>query len=193
MQAIDFEPSVGENTQQRLLSQLLSCKMGLTVDELAARLDISRSAVKQHLAGLEASGYVACNSSRKTGGRPSRVYVLTDAGVDSFPKRYSWFSRLLFENLRTQIGAEQFSQYMFDLGVDMSAAAIPRLVVKTRLERVAEIVRIMNETGFIARTISPEEGDTLPRIECKNCVYHDLSKDYIEVCQFDLGFISGLM
>jgi hypothetical protein len=24
-------------------------------------------------------------------------------------------------------------------------------------------------------------------------VFHDLSKDYVEVCQFDLGFLSGLM
>lgn len=99
-----------EDTQQRLLSQLLDCKTGLTVDELVARLDISRTAVKQHLSGLEGSGYVACGASRKSGGRPSRVYVLTDAGVENFPKKYSWFSRVLFESLRTKIGAEDFAQ-----------------------------------------------------------------------------------
>lgn len=183
----------GGDTQQRLLSQLLDCKSGLTIDEIAARLDISRSAVKQHLTGLERNGFVARNSSRKTGGRPGNLYVLTDAGIDSFPKNYSWFSRVLFERLRSKIGADAMAQYMFDLGVDMSAAAIPRLVGKTRLERIAEIVKIMNETGFVARVLPPEEGDKLPRIECKNCVYHDLSRDYTEVCQFDIGFISGLM
>lgn len=189
----DSSAPAAEDTQQRLLSQLLNCKTGLTVDELAARLHISRSAVKQHLSGLEGSGYVACNSLRKTGGRPSRVYVLTNAGIDNFPKKYSWFSRVLFESLRSKIGADDFAQYMFDLGVEMSAAAIPRLVGRPRLERVTEIVKIMNEAGFVARTIAPEEGDALPRIECKNCVYHDLSKEYTEVCRFDVGFISGLM
>jgi predicted ArsR family transcriptional regulator len=82
---------------------------------------------------------------------------------------------------------------MFELGVDMSAVAIPRLVGTTRVERVVEIVKIMNETGFAARVTSPGKGEKLPRIECKNCVFHDLSKDYTEVCQFDLGFLSGLM
>lgn len=180
------------DTQQKLLTKLLESKTGLTVDELAAEVAITRSAVKQHLSGLEASGFVQHTSS-KSGGRPRFLYTLTESGIDLFPKRYSWFSRVMFENLRKHIGVTKFARYMYELGVDMSAAAIPRLVGKTRIERVVEIVKIMNETGFAARVISPRKGEKLPRIECKNCVFHDLSKDYTEVCQFDLGFLSGLM
>jgi DeoR family suf operon transcriptional repressor len=185
--------NVTGDTQQRLLAQLLDRKSGLTIDELAARLDITRSAVKQHISALESSGDVAQSSARKTGGRPGRVYVLTDAGIENFPKKYSWFSRVLFEKLREKIGADQFAQYMYDLGVEMSAAAIPRLLGKTRPERISEIVKIMNETGFLAHAVAPQQGESLPRIECKNCVYHDLSKEFTEVCRFDIGFISGLM
>jgi DeoR family suf operon transcriptional repressor len=181
------------DTQHRLLTQLLDCKSGLTIDELAARLDITRTAVKQHISALESSGDIAQSSARKTGGRPGRVYVLTDVGVENFPKKYSWFSRVLFEKLRGQIGADQFAQYMYELGVEMSASAIPRLLGKTRPERVSEILKIMNETGFLAYAVGPAQGDTLPRIECKNCVYHDMSKEFTEVCRFDIGFISGLM
>lgn len=180
------------DTQQALLTKLMESKAGLTVDELAAALEITRSAVKQHLSGLERSGYVQHTSS-KSGGRPRFLYTLTESGIDLFPKKYSWFSRVMFESLRKTIGESKFGDYMHELGVDMSAAAIPRLVGKTRTERVVEIVKIMNETGFAARVASPEKGDKLPRIECKNCVFHDLSKDYVEVCQFDLGFLSGLM
>ena len=42
---------------------------------------------------------------------------------------------------------------MYDLGVKLSADLIPRLVGKNRAERIAEIVKIMNETGFVARTV----------------------------------------
>ncbi len=180
------------DTQQKLLSKLLEAKSGLTVDELAASLDITRSAVKQHLTGLERSGFVQHTSS-KSGGRPRFLYTLTDSGIDLFPKRYSWFSRVMLESLRKTIGASKFGAYMYELGVDMSAAAIPRLVGKTRVERVVEIVKIMNEAGFAAQVTSPGTGEKLPRIECRNCVFHDLSKEYNEVCQFDLGFLSGLM
>ena len=181
------------NSQQEILNQLMEHKSGVTLDELVAAVGLSRTAVNQHLMALEREGDVRRAAPRKTGGRPLNVYVLTEEGTNRFPKQYSWFSKLLIQTLREQIGEERVSQYMYDLGVKLSAGLIPRLVGKNRVERIAEIVKIMNETGFIARTTSPEGSDKLPRVECKNCVYHDLSKDYPEVCRFDIGFLSGLM
>ena len=67
------------DTQQRLLAKLLEAKAGLTVDELAGAIDITRSAVKQHLTGMERSGYVQHTSS-KSGGRPRFLYTLTESG-----------------------------------------------------------------------------------------------------------------
>jgi DeoR family transcriptional regulator, suf operon transcriptional repressor len=188
-----LELPIGGASQQQVLARLLEQKGGMTVDELADAVGISRTAVNQHLMSLECDGYIRKDSVRKTGGRPGRVYVLTDHGANLFPKKYSWFSRLLIQTLRDQMGQERLSEYMYDLGVQTSADCIPRLVGKTRAERVVEIVKIMNEAGFAARTIAPDRPDRFPRVECKNCVYHDLSKDYPEVCRFDLGFLSGLM
>ena len=181
------------NSQQEVLNQLMDRKSGATLDELVTALGLSRTAVNQHLMALEGQGYVRKGAPRKTGGRPQNVYVLTEDGTNLFPKQYSWFSKLLIQTLREQLGEERVTRYMYDLGVKLSANLIPRLVGKNRAERIAEIVKIMNETGFIARVISPDDADKLPRVECKNCVYHDLSKDYPEVCSFDIGFLSGLM
>jgi len=181
------------NSQQEILNQLMDHKSGLTLDELVVSVGLSRTAINQHLMVLEREGYVRKGTQRKTGGRPLNVYILTEDGTNLFPKQYSWFSRLLIQTLREQIGEERVAEYMYDLGVKLSAGLIPRLVGKNRAERIAEIVNIMNETGFIARTLAPENSDKLLRVECKNCVYHDLSKDYPEVCRFDIGFISGLM
>jgi DeoR family transcriptional regulator, suf operon transcriptional repressor len=185
--------TTGSNSQQQILNQLLERKSGATLEELTKAVGLSRTAVNQQLVSLEADGFVSRTTPRKTAGRPQHVYVLTEAGANRFPKQYSWFSKMLIETLRQQVGAEQVSQYMYDLGVKLSAALIPRLVGKNRTERIDEIVRIMNETGFVARTFTAMSGDKLPRVECKNCVYHDLSKDYPEVCRFDIGFLSGLM
>ncbi len=180
-------------SQRQLLALLLDSDIGLTVDELSGGTGLSRSAVNQHLAALERDGYVQRSRARSTGGRPGNVYALSEIGKSLFPKQYSWFSRALLLGLRKEIGEDRFAAYMYDMGVDLSAAAIPRLVGKTRAERVVEIVAIMNETGFAARLVDPEPGDRLPRIACKNCVYHDLSKEFSEVCRFDIGFLSGLM
>ena len=180
-------------SQQDILNQLMEHKSGVTLDELVSSVGLSRTAINQHLMALEREGYVHKTVPRRSGGRPQNVYALTQAGTNLFPKQYSWFSKLLIQTLRQQVGEEQVSQYMYDLGVKLSSGLIPRLIGKNRAERIAEIVKIMNETGFIARTTTAEGQDKLPRVECKNCVYHDLSKEYPEVCRFDVGFLSGLM
>jgi DeoR family transcriptional regulator, suf operon transcriptional repressor len=181
------------SSQQAVLNQLLEHKSGCTLEELVEAVSLSRTAVKQHLIALESQGAVCKSTPRKTAGRPQHVYVLTEQGANLFPKQYSWFSKMLLETLRAQVGEEQVSQYMYDLGIKLSAALIPRLVGKNRAERIDEIVKIMNETGFAAKTLSAPASEKIPRVECKNCVYHDLSKDYPEVCRFDIGFLSGLM
>jgi predicted ArsR family transcriptional regulator len=181
------------NSQREVLNQLLERKSGATLDELTKAIGLSRTAVNQHLVSLERDGYVQKTTPRKTGGRPQHVYVLTEQGANLFPKQYSWFSKMLIQTLRQHMGEEKVSQYMYDLGVKLSANLIPRLVGKNRTERINEIVKIMNETGFVARTVTAASGEKLPRVECKNCVYHDLSKDYPEVCRFDIGFLAGLM
>lgn len=181
------------DSRRQVLTQLLEHKSGATVDEVITSVGLSRTAVNQHLMVLEREGYVRKAASRRTGGRPGRVYVLTEDGTNLFPKKYAWFSRLLIQTLREQLGEEQLGRYMYDLGVKMSADLIPRLVGKNRVERANEIVKIMNETGFRASTVSSEKTDRIPRVQCTNCVYHDLSKDYPEVCRFDIGFLSGLM
>ena len=180
-------------SQREVLNQLLERKTGATLEELAASLGLSRTAVNQHLTSLENQGLIQKTTPRKTGGRPQHVYVLTEQGTNVFPKQYSWFSKLLIQTLREQMGEEQVERYMYNLGVKLSGNLIPRLIGKNRAERIDEIVKIMNETGFRARTTTPAAADKLPRVECKHCVYHDLSKDYPEVCRFDIGFLSGLM
>jgi DeoR family suf operon transcriptional repressor len=185
--------TVPGSSQQAVLDHLLEHKSGATLEELVSAVGLSRTAVNQHLIALEKDGNLRKAPSRRTRGRPQNVYVLTEQGANLFPKQYSWFSSLLLQTLRQQVGEGQVSQYMYDLGVKLSAGLIPRLVGMNRAERIAEIVKIMNETGFVARTTTPAGSDKLPRVECRNCVYHDLSKQYPEVCRFDIGFISGLM
>jgi predicted ArsR family transcriptional regulator len=184
---------LGGDSRKQVLAHLLDRKSGSSVDEMISAVGLSRTAVNQHLIVLEREGYVCKAQSRKTGGRPVQQYVLTEEGVNLFPKQYAWFSRMLIQTLREQLGEEAMAKFMHDLGVKMSGALIPRLVGKNRVERVDEIVAIMNETGFRAIAIAPEQSEKIPRVQCTNCVYHDLAKDYPEVCRFDLGFLSGLM
>ena len=61
-----------------LLRHLQRHKSGATIEELVLALGVTRTAVRQHLASLVHDGFVMPGAERPSGGRPGRLYVLTD-------------------------------------------------------------------------------------------------------------------
>lgn len=178
--------------QKQLLSLLLPHKNGLTIDKIADSLEISRTAVQQHITSLEAKGYIERGKMTKTGGRPVQNYVLTDFGINLFPKQYAWFSEVLLTELKQEFGSEWLEQYLRKLGAKISASLRPQLERMSRAEQVNEVIRIMQDLGYEAtlETTSPTE---TPTINACNCVYHGLAKEHNEVCKFDIALISCLL
>src|SRR5258705_12604919 len=80
--------------------------MGLTVDALSAQLQITRNAVRQHLAALERDDLVRRGDTKPSGGRPEQLYLLSDRGGEVFPPRYPWFSEVLIEGHASEIGRD---------------------------------------------------------------------------------------
>lgn len=189
----DFANYKNGSTQQQILHLLLDRREGMTVDAMADYFQIGRTAVTQHLTALQQAGNVTVGSSQKTSGRPRKIYVITEEGINLFPKKYSWFSNLLLSTLQNELGPERLADYMRNLGKQLAQGQQGRVDGRRSPDRVNQIVQIMNETGFEAKVVPSQGDETTPRIECKNCVYHDLARDYPQVCQFDLGFLSTLM
>ena len=175
------------NRRHELLKLLLRSKTGVTVDELSRRLNITRNAVRQHLAGLVADGLVAGGATRATGGRPERLYHLTDAGRESFPRRYSWFAGLMVESIKGEAGTDGLRRRLSALGTTVARklrAAYPDL--KNRKQKVEKLSALMEDLGYdtAGKTVG---GNT---VEAFNCVFHDLAMANPEVCQFDLALLS---
>ena len=72
--------------QQALLQLLLQNKQGLSVDDIASQLGISRNAVNQHLSSLESNSFIENISMANTGGRPSKLYSLSAQGAGTIPQ-----------------------------------------------------------------------------------------------------------
>jgi len=174
------------NRRQELMRLLLRDKAGLTVDELSRRLEITRNAVRQHLASLEQDGLVEAGGSRPTGGRPEQLYVLTSAGREFFPRQYSWFAQLVVESIKSESGESGLRRRLAALGASVARqlrAQYPGL--KSRRQKIERLAELMEQIGYHARVA---RGST--RIEADNCVFHDLARKNPEVCQFDLALLS---
>lgn len=178
--------------QQQILKLLLEHKDGLTIDEIATALDISRNAVTQHFSSLEKNGYLQTCALNKTAGRPVRTYSLTSTGVNYFPKQYAWFSELILTDLKQSLGSEGFSAYLRKLAETLSQNLQPQFADKDTAERLKILLTIMDDLGFEAKVHRQAENQQAV-IEASNCIYHDLAQKHLEMCEFDRTLISSLL
>lgn len=178
------------NRQQDLLKLLLKSKGGLTVVELAAQLNITRNAVRQHVVALENEGLLTHGESRPSGGRPEQLYVLTEAGKELFPRHYSWFAQLVVESLKQEAGAEALRARLKDMGARVAGQLRGQQgALDSPQQKAAKLAEIMAQLGYDASTLPV--ADNVPVIEADNCVFHHLAMADPDICEFDLALMSS--
>lgn len=176
--------------QDQILTLLLNARAGMSIDEIAAQLDISRNAVKQHLVGLEKQLLVQEAALNSTGGRPARSYSLTEKGLNHFPKQYAWFCNLLLSELASELSTEQLQQKMWQMGVKLANSLLPQFSQKPVQQKLVSLVELMQSLGYHAEL---EQQQDQFSIKALNCVYHDLAQQHPELCYFDQALITTLL
>jgi DeoR family transcriptional regulator, suf operon transcriptional repressor len=172
--------------RQDILRLLLERKDGLTVDQIAAALSITRSAARDHVRSMERDELIAPSLTQTvTGGRPGTLYRLTDDGIALFPKNYDGLARLLLESLISRLGQAETEKELRALGKRLAADLKPRVGGGSLKDKAGKIANIMGELGFEATS----SGDT---IEAQNCIYHEMAQADPTVCTLDLALIGEL-
>lgn len=175
--------------QEELLRLLLKNKSGMTADELSIPLEITRNAVRQHLAALENDGLVKKGATRASGGRPEQLYILTDKGHECFPRHYAWFAQLLLQSLQHDTTVNGLNERLNAMGTRVGKqlrAQHPLLDSQPELART--LAELMNDLGYNARSIHTSKVEA---IEADNCVFHSLALANPDICQFDLALMSA--
>ncbi|WP_160109454.1 helix-turn-helix transcriptional regulator [Pseudomonas izuensis] len=171
-------------TQQDLLNALLHHAGGMSIDELADHLSVTRTAIRQHLAALERDGLVLRGETRPTGRRPEQLYRLTDHAREQFPRQYQLLASALIDEVADIIGPEALATLMRSLGRKLAQDREPGVVDE------AKIVEHMNQAGYEAEVFFRSSGDA--QIVAHNCVFHRLAAAHPVVCELDLALIGTL-
>ena len=175
--------------QKQLLKLLRGSKPGLSVDELSRGLEITRNAVRQHLASLEAAGLITLGTTRPSGGgRPQQLYILTELGKEMSPRQYSWLAQLVVASVRREEGMESMSKRMNEIGANVAQqirSQYPDLT--THQEKVEKLAEVMDQLGYNARNATLPGGEAV--IEADNCVFHTMAKKDLEICHLDRGLM----
>lgn len=180
------------DTQQKILRFLVKEKEGVTVDQFSKLLEISRSAIHQHMTALERDGLVMKSVSKQTGGRPGTTFVLTEKGIHIFPKHYSLFAEMLINLIKQKLGSEELALYLKELGVSLAETRKDALKNKPINEKIKMTADIMQDLGYETQLSEGEPGGNLI-IDAYNCVFHDLANSDPEICEMDLSLLSTLL
>lgn len=178
--------------QKKILDYLLDHPDGATLDELSSYLEITKTAVKDHIIKIENLGYLSFVDSKGSVGRPRRRYLLSKEGHDAFPKQYSWLSNVLLELLAQDLGKEGVVQLMRNLADKVAKSMETKFKkAQTSIELLNQVTITLNELGYRA---SLKQSDLRKGavIEATNCVYHSVAKEHPELCGFDVRFIENV-
>ena len=142
-------------TRGRLLALLR--EGAWTVDDLAARLELTDNAVRFHLAALEREGGVAkAGVQRRPGaGKPAVLYSLTRAADEAFSRAYAPVLTACVEELRSLMSGSQLAAFLERVGKRLAGGQ--KATADSLRKRVAGASELLNSLGGI--TVVERSGD----------------------------------
>lgn len=199
MMARNVGPALAELPATRRALLIALRKRGeARAEELAEQLDVTVSAVRQHLQSLTAADLVAHREERPGPGRPRHVYRLAPAAEALFPRSYGELTVELLD-------------YIGDEDPDLVARAFERRrrarVERTRERlagldfdaRVAEVARVLDEDGYLAEVERLEDGAGGEgeaggwRILEHNCAILAVAQRYGHACGAEIAFLREVL
>jgi predicted ArsR family transcriptional regulator len=177
-------------TRQRIL-EILKERGEATIEELGTALDLTSVTVRHHLDILRGEGLVEVPQVRRraTPGRPQYVYILTEAAGDYFPKNYGSLANLMITEVRDRYGPAELDSILQAMARRIEGD-VPGSTDGPFEQRLARVVSVLNERGYIAKWEKNADGYLL---HTNNCPYRDVARDHSEVCTMDMTLISDLL
>ena len=174
------------STRESILSILKSAGSS-TIAELSSTLGVTTVSIRHHLSGLQADGFVNAEEVRHGVGRPHLVYSLSEAGLEQFPARYVRFSGRLLDELKSTMPNEDIEALFTRIAESIVADNAERLEGKSLEDKMALVVDLLGEEGFMAAWTMAGQDYKLTEY---NCPYLHIGQKHPEVCRIDQTLIS---
>jgi predicted ArsR family transcriptional regulator len=166
---------VAQGTGARIMELLRRGPM--TVDELAAALKLTRTAVQAQLATLQHDELVEQRGTRRGTSKPARTYGVTTQAELLFSRAYIPILTQLLHVLAGRVSSSEFDSIMREVG--RGAMADRARAHGTLRDRVARASSLLNELGALSEIV---EEDGLYVIRSYGCPLAAATAVYPEVC-----------
>lgn len=189
-----MKTSVIESSKDGILHFLLKEETS-TATKIAKALKISPQATRKHLNDLEKEGLIEHDTIQKKIGRPQHIYYLSEKGKNHFPHRYQEFAVSFLDTLTETLGENQLNQVFQKQWERKVAKYSQHLQNKNLKERIAKLVEIRQEEGYMAELfLLDEKRAEIPKffISEHNCAIKEVADSYPEVCGHELEMFAAL-
>ncbi len=173
------------STKQDILSFLLRQGQGKAQD-LAEALKISPQATRRHLKDLQTDGLVVFHSIAQGMGRPQHVYQLSPKGREQFPNQYDEFVISFLDTLVNNLGYDQASSILKKHWQRKSLSYREQLGDGSLPERVAKLVELRRQEGYMAEFQSVDEPGQSFILTEHNCAIAQVANSFPTVCGHEL-------
>ena len=187
--SVDSTTAVISPTQHRVL-EAVKRSGEATADELAEKLEISASAVRQHLNALRSAGYIAARQERGQPGRPADHFHTTELSEAMFVNTTSNLSIELLSHIEEE--DPELVTRIFDRRRHRRVAqAQDKLAGKTLSEKVAVLSELLDAEGYLADF--DERAPEHYRINLHGCAIWNVATRYGQACTTELEFLRELI
>ena len=161
----------------------------LSAPRLAELLQLTSVGVCRHLVLLERDGLVDSTTEKPRRGRPTAVYRLTDAGLETFPRHYDEVAREALTFLQGR-DAATLAQFLAWRNERLAASYAGRVEGATLAERTDALAEVLNEQGFMAE-VEPADGGL--RLCQHNCTVEHLATELPDLCASEAKLFERLL
>ncbi len=143
----------------------------LQAKDVGEAVGVDTSAAYRHLERLMSEDLVTSEEVVEGPGRPKKVYSLTEAGWEAFPRDYRLLLSSLVETIVAREGQEALETYLDAIAREL---ATPIARKENLEERLDALVDLYNDLGFEAHL--ERDGDELVLVQ-RNCPFLQVAKD----------------
>lgn len=169
--------------------ELLRSGPPVGIDDLATRLGVTATAVRQRLQRLMKGGIVERRRVPRPRGRPAHAYSLTTRGQRLGGDNFRDLALVLWREIRGVSDASVRRGLVGRIGVALAAECRDRVAGTTPVERLQSLTAILGERDIHAAV----EVDKLPVLVNYTCPYPDLAEQDRGICAAERQMLQELV
>ena len=172
-------------TSDRTLLDLIRRYGPLTVTELANRLEVTATAVRNRLTRLVGSGLVERRAEHGGRGRPRHVYQASVEAHKRLGQNYADLAVVLWDEMMRTVEDRKLRRVLFSRITDRLAELYRAQVTGDEWQgRLVQLGTILHDRG-IETEVAYDDGPSMPVLKQHSCPYYELAEVDRAVCAME--------